>query len=218
MTTLRVLAEEALPLIRVAIQGEPVDAVSSATALAELIDLANELPEYGGGRFMTDVDTAVSRTALEDERVICSVGGLTITLPARPRDGARVSVVDTDGLFAASNVTLARNGRKIEGAAANKTLTTTGTWIYRADTQDWVALASLTGVSESPYPEALDGALKRLLCQRFAEHFGRDLTPSMLIQVEQAKSLIRARYRRIRDASPRQNMPSSLNRDVWGRR
>lgn len=218
MTTLSALADAALPLIRVAIQGEPVDGVSAATALAELLDLVEELPEYGGGRFMTDVDTAISRTAGEDERILCSVGGLTITLPKTPSDGARVSVVDVDGLFGASNVTLARNGRKVEGLAANKAVTATGTWIYRADQSDWVAVTSLTGASECPYPAALHGALKRILCRRMADNFGRDLTESMAQQVEEARSLVRARYKRIRSNNPCLNMPGALNSNIWGRR
>jgi hypothetical protein len=64
----------------------------------------------------------------------------TLTLPDNPKDGWRIGVTDAALAFGTFNATIARNGRLLEGAAANLTLSTNGTsriWFYRTDTGNW---------------------------------------------------------------------------------
>lgn len=73
------------------------------------------------GRYITTTGTAGSvvrynsgtpYTAVVNDRIICTAGGQTITLPptATSVDGDSVQIIDATGAFAASNCTVAQNG------------------------------------------------------------------------------------------------------------
>jgi len=85
------------------------------------------------GRYITTTGTAQSvirynagtnYTMLTNDRVICTAGGMTLTLPptAAALDGDTVQIIDATGAFAASNVTIAQNGAA-NIANANTSLT-----------------------------------------------------------------------------------------------
>ena len=68
-------------------------------------------------------------------------GAITVTLPASPDAGAVVAVKDYANTFDTNNVTLARNGSNIGGAAVDATLSTEGlavTLVYVDATQGWL--------------------------------------------------------------------------------
>ena len=81
-----------------------------------------------GATGATGYEWAVSEIAINTNplvnrtRYFCSVGGLTLTLPAAPTNGDSISIKDMNGLFSASPCTLARNGNSIEDLAADYTL------------------------------------------------------------------------------------------------
>jgi hypothetical protein len=73
------------------------------------------------GRYITTTGTAgsvirynagVGYTAQVNDRIICTAGGQTITLPATSGalDGDTVQIVDATGAFGSSNCTVAQNG------------------------------------------------------------------------------------------------------------
>jgi hypothetical protein len=69
----------------------------------------------------------------------------TITLPATPAAGAVVGIADYANTFATNNLTIARNGSNIGGAAENATLFTNGvsvTFVYVDATQGWIVTDS----------------------------------------------------------------------------
>ena len=69
----------------------------------------------------------------------------TVTLPASPSVGNYIQIVDYAGTFATNNITLGANGNKIEGAVANKILTTNReavTITYVDSTQGWVSTSA----------------------------------------------------------------------------
>lgn len=216
MTTLTALAERSLRIMGVVAGSETPEAEDSALAVDTLIALMAELPEYGAGRKLREADVAESVTADEDERLICSLGGITITLPALPADGARVAVVDVNASFAASNVTLARNNRKIAGTASNATLTTGGTWVYRADLADWKLVSTLVGASQSPYPESLDLAISHVLIPRIRTSFLVPLDPKLEADIARYEEILKARYTRPRSRDTRSSLPAGLNRSFFG--
>ena len=53
-----------------------------------------------------------------------SGGAVTITLPASPSIGAQVKIIDSHGTAATNNITVGRNSQKIQGTAADLTIST----------------------------------------------------------------------------------------------
>jgi len=74
-----------------------------------------------GGGGLTPVFKSGIYTAVAGEAVFCdSTGGsFTVTLPATPGDADNVVVVDVGGAAGTNNITVARNGSTINGAAAD---------------------------------------------------------------------------------------------------
>lgn len=84
------------------------------------------------GRYITTTGTAGSVTrvvsttysAQVNDRIICTAGGFTITLPATAGlvEGDTIQIIDAVGASAASNITVARNGANIANLAENLTI------------------------------------------------------------------------------------------------
>ena len=84
------------------------------------------------GRYITTTGTAGSVTrivsttysAQVNDRILCTAGGFTITLPAVATliDGDTIQICDVTGAFGSSNVTVARNGANIQNSATDLTL------------------------------------------------------------------------------------------------
>ena len=82
-------------------------------------------------------------------------GAVTVTLPATPTAGDIVSIADLNGTFNTNNLTLCRNGSKINGKCVNGSLTSNGqsnTIIYTGASQGWITVSDTIGGSISqPY-------------------------------------------------------------------
>jgi len=103
------------------------------------------------GRYITTTGTAgtVLRTvgssyqAEVNDRILCTSGGITITLPISTSllENDTVQIVDVTGAFASSNVTVARNGAKIQNLSENLTLDINNsavTLVYTGATYGWI--------------------------------------------------------------------------------
>ncbi len=76
------------------------------------------------GRYITTTGTSSTvirtvgsaYTAQVNDRIVCTNGGFTITLPAAADlvVNDTIQFIDATGVFGSSNVTLARNGNKIQ--------------------------------------------------------------------------------------------------------
>jgi hypothetical protein len=76
-------------------------------------------------------------SALANDRIICTAGGFTITLPstASSIEGDTIQIVDIQGNFGGSPVTVNSNGAAIQGSIQNVSLNvnnTTVTLVYAA--------------------------------------------------------------------------------------
>ena len=105
------------------------------------------------GRYITTTGTAanVVRTvssnynALVNDRIICTTGGFTITLPSVSGllENDVIQIVDATGVFGTSNVTVARNSAKIQNLAEDLTLNVNNasvTLVYSGSTYGWLIL------------------------------------------------------------------------------
>lgn len=101
------------------------------------------------GRYLTTTGTVstVTRTvsstttAVANDRLVCTAGGFTITLPSSPMVNDSIQVIDATGAFGSSNVTVGRNGEKIQNLSEDLTLNinnTAITLVYTGATYGWL--------------------------------------------------------------------------------
>ena len=103
------------------------------------------------GRYISTTETSstvlrtVSTTysAVVNDRIVCTGGGFTITLPASPLVNDTIQIIDATGVFGTSNVTVARNGQEIQNLAEDLILNinnTAITLVYTGATFGWLII------------------------------------------------------------------------------
>jgi hypothetical protein len=168
-------------------------------ALTELNEMISQYAGFGVGLPPTLVQQDITVTISDDEPSarIAAAGGITITLPALPFDGARVQVIDVGNVFATSPVTIDRNGWLLEGATSNLTLNANGlnrSWMFRPDLAGWVRAAPLLIDDVLPFPEEFDAGIALMLAYRLAGEFRTGLSPQDAAMAMAAHTRLRARY------------------------
>lgn len=157
-----------------------------------------------GGTY--DQSQCLSTWIPENVRLILNLtGAQSFNLDPSPYDGQRLAIADAAGNLATDNLTLAGNGRNIEGASS-LTLATSGDtrqWLYRADTANWVKITSLALTDAMPLPTEFDGYFVDNLAMQLSPSFSAGLPQEILASLSRQKNLIQARYRKPR----RQNAP-----------
>ena len=107
------------------------------------------------GRYITStltyatatVTTGTSYAAAINDRVLCTAGGITITLPISTSltVGDTVQIIDVTGAAGSSNIIVARNGANIQGAADNLTIDINNAapiLVYTGATYGWIVSGS----------------------------------------------------------------------------
>lgn len=95
----------------------------------------------------TTVTTGTSYTANVNDRVMCTAGGITITLPVSSSlvVGDTVQIMDVAGTAGTSAITVARNGANIQGTAEDLTIDINNSapvLVYSGATYGWVISGS----------------------------------------------------------------------------
>lgn len=96
-----------------------------------------------GTPFATYREASGNIDAAANDRIVCTTGGFTITLPASPLVNDTVQIVDATGVFGSSNVTVARNGQEIQNLAEDLVLNinnTAITLVYTGSTYGWLII------------------------------------------------------------------------------
>jgi len=99
--------------------------------------------DVAGGASWQAVVTAASKAATAGEGYFLDTtsNAITLTLPGSATIGDFISFVDYAGTFDTNNLTIARNGHKIQGATADLTVSTeraANTLVYVDATQGWL--------------------------------------------------------------------------------
>ena len=99
--------------------------------------------DNSGGTSWQAVITADPSTATAGNGYFCNTtsAAFTVTLPASPSLGDEVTLVDYAGSFDTNNLTVGRNSEKIEGTAADLTVSierAAFTLVYTDGTQGWL--------------------------------------------------------------------------------
>lgn len=95
----------------------------------------------------TTVTTSTSYTASVNDRVLCTSGGITITLPANAGllEGDTIQIIDVAGAAGTSAITVARNGSLIQGDTTDLTIDISNAspvLVYTGSTHGWVIAGS----------------------------------------------------------------------------
>lgn len=192
--------------IRVIGQGATPSSAQSTEALYELNALLNEIVGFGAGVQFQDiyVDSAYEIVPTYNaQRIICRhSAALTITLPegteSRPiADGMRVNIVDASGAAATYNITVARNGWKINASAANATISTNSEsrlYMFRSDLGDWKPASSLASGDEIPFPSEFDNTFQLMLAHRLGGGYGQRLSEADFNAMRGGKAKLRNKY------------------------
>jgi hypothetical protein len=93
----------------------------------------------------TNVVTGVSVTAKANERIICTAGSITVTLPATPTVEDTVQIIDVSGNAGSANITVGRNGQEIQNVADNLVIDINNAspiLVYTGVTYGWVIAGS----------------------------------------------------------------------------
>lgn len=90
-----------------------------------------------------DSASLTTYTAVNNDQIFATTTSnpITITLPSSASAGNEITIIDISRSFASNNLTVARNGHKINGAESNLVLSTNGQSIilvYTGTTQGWV--------------------------------------------------------------------------------
>jgi hypothetical protein len=200
MTTCRDIITRAMQEPGIVAMGETPTAAESAAGLTRLNTVVASAFGNSVGEGLIEITVDASEEIDANTRCVVSgrTGAITITLPANPSNGARFQIIDADGTFDTYNVTVARNGRKLEGAYANLTLSTEGlnrTWLYRADLADWVRITALGLNDDLPFPTEHEDAFVVELALRLSPTFGATLTAESAAAHRSAMRRLRAAYR-----------------------
>ncbi|MEY4943911.1 MAG: hypothetical protein RL254_2092 [Planctomycetota bacterium] len=121
---------------------------------------------------------------------------LTVYLPVRPSDGAQIAVIDPHARLATYPLVLDGNGMTIEGAAT-LTLSTNSinkTWLFRADTGNWVLLNPLVETDTNPYPLEFDQFFAMMLALRLAPRSGVELATTTQAYFNEVRKKFVSRY------------------------
>jgi hypothetical protein len=95
----------------------------------------------------TTVETAISYQAKTNDRVMCTAGSITITLPAAASAlvGDTVQILDVTGVAGTNNITVGRNGADIQNVAEDLVININNTapiLVYSGATYGWVISGS----------------------------------------------------------------------------
>tara|TARA_B110000902_G_scaffold96580_1_gene114160 strand:+ start:37 stop:363 length:327 start_codon:yes stop_codon:yes gene_type:complete len=95
----------------------------------------------------TTVETAISYQAKTNDRVMCTAGSITITLPAAADAlvGDTVQILDVTGVAGTNNITVGRNGADIQNVAEDLVININNTapiLVYSGATYGWVISGS----------------------------------------------------------------------------
>lgn len=186
---------------------EELSASDEATGLRRLNALMDDLVGLGVGEKLTDIDLSKvpgfqPACTPKNSRVLVTNGARNLSFPADPENGTRFAVVDVNGAFATSPVTIARNGRMVEGSAADLVANTTGynrAWMYRDDLADWRRVTALTANDEFPLAKDCEDAFTVLLAMRLAPTDGVAISAETANAIQRAQGSLRARHRQTRN-------------------
>lgn len=105
--------------------------------------MGRNVTSFGANSVVTNRTITSSVLVNSGERIFANAtsGGFTLTLPASPVDGDTIQIIDVAGICATNNITIDRNGQKIQNLSENLVMNLNNaalTMIYSGSTFGWV--------------------------------------------------------------------------------
>lgn len=125
---------------------------------------------------------------------------ITAYLPTDPEDGARIAVLDSFGNLSTNPITLAGNGRKIEGQTSVllDTDNYSAEWFFRSDLGEWVKISNLAASDDFPLPTEYEEYFIMLLNIRLLAGENVNPAPEISPILSELRKKIRTNYRQTR--------------------
>ena len=138
-------------------------------ASGDTVSLASGASQSGFGRsgsvnWQTSSIKTATFTAANGEGYFCNTSGgaFNITLPSSPTAGDIVALKDYTGTFSSHNLTIDRNGSKLNGASSNFALSTDFTsmsLVFVDSTEGWIPVEEGTGFIGENFISATGGTI-----------------------------------------------------------
>lgn len=195
------VVERAAGHLSIRTEGRGLTAFEGDTLLSYLNDIFARVNAFTGGVDYQDVEVTSDHRARRQQRILVTgPSAITIFLPNNPVDGMKVNIVDVGANFGSTPITVNRNERLIEGAAANHLLNVSGAnvvYTYREDSSSWKALNTVMTLGvEVPLPQEFMGHLGAwVACEAWLEFRGGQPVPQQLFErADDGERCIRARF------------------------
>lgn len=206
MTTIvRQVIEDAFAEIGDIQAGQSIDGDQAALGLRRYNALLGDLAGMGVGETLQDVDLArypnawtYPYTPVNVRMLVGAQSSRQLAFPYEPQNGSRFAIVDLDNSFASSPVTLSRNGRKIDGEAADLLCDTAGynaEWFYRADLGGWLTVQEAEIGDNCLYADNCRDALALVLSARLSPSTGLGVSAEAASAITRGLGTLKARHR-----------------------
>ena len=217
MTTLAKIIERGTREINIVAAGKSLPTAQQTEALELLQEIITFVHTDSGGESLRDWPIGdfgrqsmdkLDLTALQlsnppiNSRIIHTAEeAFTVYFPPAPSDGARIGIIDPFARLSTFNVTFDGNGRTIEGASTQtfSTDNLSRTFMFRADTGNWVQIDTLVEADQMPYPADFDILFSVMLAMRLAPRYGKEVSPLALSAMQQVRWQFMGRYAQSED-------------------
>jgi len=198
MTLLRDIIKDAYREANLLPIAEDLTAAQEAegfNALTRIIDssFANEI----GEELHPVTDESVE--LLQDNQILLltPTSLTTYKFPKNPKNGSRISVVDSTRDSLTNPVTLDGNSKTIEGGltATVNAESMSKTWFYNKATGNWTLLTPLSVSSESILPSRFDDYFIIALAMRLNPRNGAAIDQQSILRFREVKRKLQAEYR-----------------------
>jgi len=142
-------------------------------------------------------------------RIMASLTVATsVSLDPYPNDGQRFSVIDVAGNFGTYNLTIAGNGRLVNGGASLVLSTNSEVreFMFRSDIGDWVEIDTFTTADNLPFPTDFDDYFITSLAMRLNRRYGREMSPESVARLNEQRGAIIQRYKQSRLSGIKEQM------------
>ncbi|MBA3811687.1 MAG: hypothetical protein H0X27_08625 [Caulobacteraceae bacterium] len=200
--TVRDVIKRALRMTGALAAGDDPNADDAADALIAFNSMKRAMFGTFIGPRMSPIGATLTFAQAENggEYQIAAGAGFVLVAPLNPRSGSRFGIVDAGLGFGHNVCIINRNGRLLEGLAANLPLTTAGDnrrWWFRGDTGNWVREADyLTPDDAIEFPDNLIAYLPYMLSVALAAEFDAELRPDIVAGAEEGREAFARLYAR----------------------